>query len=123
MTNDCVWYWVGGRETGEWRRATLAPSWATVVGGEPPAATLAALAAEIERGGRVAVLGSIAIGEPEGPPSVERFRAVGASFSDAVERARCEACGCSLTDRDRRAYESEGGSGYPSVCKHCAEDC
>lgn len=73
---DCVWYWVGGRVSGEWRKATLAPSWATL-GGEPPASTLPALAAEIERGGRVAMVGSTTVGAPDGPPCEERFRLVG----------------------------------------------
>jgi hypothetical protein len=73
---DCVWFWVGGRAAGEWRRATLAPSWATV-NGEAPPSTLPALRAEIERGGRPAVVGSLLAGPPEGPPAEDRFRALG----------------------------------------------
>lgn len=68
---DAVYYWVGGREAGEWktvsRRALDAPD----VGG------LADVVNRLERGGYVAVRGSTSIGPPEGPPADSRFRALG----------------------------------------------
>ena len=36
-------------------------------------------------------------------------------------RPKCEECGRSLTATDKKAYELEGGSGYPAVCEYCAE--
>lgn len=65
-TPDVVWYWYGGTEAGEWRAANLYLS-----------KSLEELVAKIERQGRVAIPGFRRHGAPEGPPSRERFRAVG----------------------------------------------
>lgn len=68
---DCVYYWDGGLVAGQWRKATPTAAW---LGGE---STIDALVASIARGGRVAVRGHTSIGAPEGPPSRDRFVAVG----------------------------------------------
>jgi hypothetical protein len=56
MKYDCTYYWVGGTERGEWRRA------------DP------GLRAEIRRQGYVAHDGRTDVGPPEGAPSAEELR-------------------------------------------------
>lgn len=51
MKYDCVWYWVGGLESGEWRQADAGTRDA------------------IQRSGRVAHNGLLSVGPPDGPPS------------------------------------------------------
>ena len=58
--SDVVWYWLGGREKGEWLPAD------------------AGTRSAIRQGGRVAHDGLLAIGAPEGPPDEAEFRSVGA---------------------------------------------
>lgn len=59
---DTVYYWAGGTEVGAWHRTY----------GDD----LEALVERIERGGRVAKLGRLDIGPPEGPPDAEDFRRI-----------------------------------------------
>ncbi len=86
-TADCVYYWIGGREVGEWRRAELCPTW---LGGT--ATTVEDLRAEVVRGGRPAVLGARSIGAPEGPPSADHFaevsRVTGIGWGALEERSQ-----------------------------------
>lgn len=35
---------------------------------------------------------------------------------------KCPECGKSMSDRDKREYEANGGKGYPRICTRCAEE-
>ena len=54
--HDCVYYYVGGTERGEWKEATIGPQSIDVV------------IESIERSGYYAVPGKRSIGRPEGAP-------------------------------------------------------
>lgn len=64
---DAIWYWTGGREVGEWRRAYP----------DVENRTLEEARATIRRAGYVCHLGTKAVGPPEGPPGDAEFRALG----------------------------------------------
>ena len=68
---DTVYYWVGGREVGEWKPTSYRVIHA------PDVPSLAFVIEKLERAGYVAVRGSTAIGPPEGPPLNSRFKALG----------------------------------------------
>jgi hypothetical protein len=68
-TNECVYYWVGGSEAGQWREA--APNRWTPEAERP----IDAFERAIQRQGYVTVRGSTLIGPPDGPPSRERLAA------------------------------------------------
>jgi hypothetical protein len=78
-----VWYWSGGREVGTWRAADPhCPVWLGGKGGD-----VAALVADIERGGRVAVVGTVAAGAPAEPPSAADWERVLPTNAFARSRA------------------------------------
>lgn len=66
---DAVYYWKGGRETGEWRRAML-EVW-------PEYLTMDAMRIRLSRAGFIAHCGNTSVGPPDGPPADSEFRAIG----------------------------------------------
>jgi hypothetical protein len=68
VSYDTVYYWIGGRERGEWRQVLVAA---------PVAKVLADKRAELARMGYVALCGSTKVGPPTGPPTDAHFRALG----------------------------------------------
>lgn len=62
--HDCVFYWVGGTERGEWRQA------------DAPIGELDHVILSLERMGYVALPGCSRIGAPDTPPSAERINTV-----------------------------------------------
>lgn len=60
---EVVYCWIGGREEGSWIEVTTYSVEDTI--------------AQLTRQGYVAVRGSESVGPPEGPPSDDRFKALG----------------------------------------------
>lgn len=69
---DCLWYWKGGREVGEWREVLVGPS------------EIAAATSGLRAAGYATHRGSTKIGPPEGPPHDDEFKALGTVNLDAL---------------------------------------
>ena len=68
---ECVYYWVGGAEAGQWRCAQPRDPW-TAEADRP----IDAFERSIQRQGYVTVRGSTLMGPPDGPPKRAAFLAV-----------------------------------------------
>jgi hypothetical protein len=75
VTHDCVYYWSGGSERGEWN--LMVPDWPaepwTRGNAEARTDMLNDAVSEIKRAGRFALKGSVFVGAPEGPPENWNF--------------------------------------------------